>query len=103
MCQNMKYHLRSTTIFFMKEILSLKITFKTIDDIYQLGINNGAGGGKVLGAGGGGFMLFYSEEKYHQKIRKALSNLKELNFKFENSGSKIIYVGDILKEKIWRK
>ena len=54
----------------------------------------GAAGGKILGSGGGGFLLFYCEEKNQNNVRKVLSNLKELFFKFEPEGSKIIYVND---------
>tara|TARA_Y100000588_G_scaffold392343_1_gene503884 strand:+ start:5619 stop:6623 length:1005 start_codon:yes stop_codon:yes gene_type:complete len=87
----------------LKKRLSRKISATEIDDIYELGINNGASGGKLLGAGGGGFILFYCEKKYQHKLRSALSNLRELKFKFEGSGSKIIYVGDTLKDGIWKK
>ena len=41
-----------------KKQLSNKVSNKTIDEIYDIGIKNGALGGKILGAGGGGFMLF---------------------------------------------
>ena len=34
-----------------------------IDKWYELGIRNGAVGGKLIGAGGGGFLLFYTEDK----------------------------------------
>jgi len=87
----------------LKKSLSNKISDKEIDDIYDVGLKNGALGGKLLGAGGGGFILFYCEQKYQKKLRNALKNLRELNIKFERTGSKIIYVGDTLKEKIWRK
>jgi len=82
----------------LKKSLSKKISRSDIDDIYELGVKNGAIGGKVLGAGGGGFILFYCEELFHNKLRNALKQLRELSFKFERTGSKIIYVGDTLKE-----
>lgn len=37
------------------------MTTSTIDRCYRLGIENGAIGGKLLGAGGGGFLTFYVE------------------------------------------
>ena len=80
--------------------MSQKISATEIDDIYELGLKNGASGGKLLGAGGGGFILFYCEERYQKKLRNALSNIKELSFKFEGTGSKVIYVGDTLKGAI---
>ena len=87
----------------LKKSLSQKISATEIDDIYELGLKNGASGGKLLGAGGGGFILFYCEERYQKNLRNALSNIKELSFKFEGTGSKVIYVGDTLKRAIWQK
>jgi D-glycero-alpha-D-manno-heptose-7-phosphate kinase len=63
-----------------------------LDEYYKKALNAGATGGKLLGAGGGGFFLFYCLPKYQNKVRKAL-NLRELKFKFEAEGSKIIYIG----------
>ena len=36
-----------------------KITSPYLDNIYKLALDNGAVGGKLLGAGGGGYFLFY--------------------------------------------
>ena len=66
-------------------------TNKFIDEIYDAGIKNGAIGGKLLGAGGGGFMLFYAKKEYHSKIKEALNEKMFVPFKFENTGSTIIY------------
>ena len=33
-----------------------------INEWYKLAIENGALGGKLIGAGGGGFLMFYSED-----------------------------------------
>ncbi len=41
-----------------------------IDRWYQLALENGALGGKLIGAGGGGFLLFYTEQK--ARLRRAL-------------------------------
>ena len=81
-----------------KRQLSSKISNQSIDDLYQKGIDSGAVGGKLLGAGGGGFLLFYCEEQNHKKLRNTMSSLKELNFKLENEGSKLIYIGDEYEE-----
>ena len=75
-----------------KTALGSQITNTTINDYYERAIKAGAAGGKLLGAGGGGFLLFYCEEKYQDKVRDALSDLKETPFGFEPQGSKIIYV-----------
>ncbi|HBE02363.1 MAG TPA: GHMP kinase [Spirochaetia bacterium] len=79
----------------LKKQLASKISTPDIDDIYNLGLKNGASGGKLLGAGGGGFMLFFCPgEKQRKKLRSALHKLRELDFNFETEGSKIIYIGD---------
>jgi len=77
-----------------KQKLSSNISNSTINKYYEKGKKAGAIGGKILGSGGGGFLLFYCEEKNQNKVRKALSNLKETPFKFESQGSKIIYVSE---------
>ena len=77
-----------------KRKLASKMTNPFINEYYEKARKAGAIGGKILGAGGGGFLLFYCEEKNQNKVRKALSNLKEAAFKFEPQASRIIYVSD---------
>ena len=77
-----------------KRKLTSKISNNLIDKYYEKAINAGASGGKLLGAGGGGFLLFYCEKANQEKLRNALKNLRELKFKLENQGSKIISLGD---------
>lgn len=62
----------------------------TINEWYDVAMNNGALGGKLIGAGGGGFLMFYAEDK--AKLRHALRNLglKEVRFKFDFEGTKTI-------------
>jgi len=74
-----------------KKELASSISDKDIDNYYDIAINNGAIGGKLLGAGGGGFLLFYVKEENHKRVRKAMSSLKELPFQFDNKGTSIIY------------
>jgi D-glycero-alpha-D-manno-heptose-7-phosphate kinase len=61
-----------------------------IDEWYNLALQNGAVGGKLIGAGGGGFLMFYAENK--SQLRKALSQegLEEVRFNFDFEGTKII-------------
>ena len=40
-----------------------------IDKWYNLAMENGALGGKLIGAGGGGFLMFYAGDK--KKLRHA--------------------------------
>jgi D-glycero-alpha-D-manno-heptose-7-phosphate kinase len=75
----------------IKKSISNKITNSKLDEIYETGMKNGAIGGKILGAGGGGFMLFYAKKEKHQKIIESLSSKLFVPFRFDNSGSKIIY------------
>lgn len=75
----------------LKKRLSNSISNKTIDSFYQTAVNNGAIGGKILGAGGGGFMLLFVPPAKQNRIRRALGNFLEVKFGFETEGSKIIY------------
>jgi len=77
-----------------KQKLASNITNPIINSYYEKAREAGAIGGKILGSGGGVFLLIYCEERNQNNVRKTLSNLKELSFKFEPEGSKIIYVND---------
>ena len=61
-----------------------------IDEWYELGLKNGAIGGKLVGAGGGGFLLFYAEDR--NKLRQVMKKvgLEEVRFKFDYEGTKVI-------------
>ena len=61
-----------------------------IDEWYTLAMENGAIGGKMIGAGGGGFLMFYTEDKV--RLRKAMSKtgMTEVRFRFEMEGAKIL-------------
>ena len=75
----------------LKKSLSDSISLNIVDEIYDAGMSAGALGGKLLGAGGGGFILFYVEDKYKNNVRDALKKLMEVEFNFEEGGSKIIF------------
>lgn len=81
----------------LKKDLASGISNGVVERYYQLAMENGALGGKLLGAGGGGFLLFYCDEQHQKRLRSALSDLVELPFSLENSGTKVIYIG----EKDW--
>jgi len=78
----------------IKKSLSEKISNPLIDDIYRSAIAAGARGGKILGAGGGGFVLFFVEPKNQERIRKTLKNLLHVPFRFDKTGSQIIYYSE---------
>jgi D-glycero-alpha-D-manno-heptose-7-phosphate kinase len=61
-----------------------------IDEWYELGMNNGAVGGKLVGAGGGGFLMFMASDR--NKLRSAMTaaGLEEVRFRFDFEGSKVM-------------
>ncbi|QWD12606.1 galactokinase [Polynucleobacter paneuropaeus] len=61
-----------------------------IDEWYQLGIKNGAVGGKVVGAGGGGFLLFMANDRSKLRAAMVAAGLEEVRFKFDFEGTKIV-------------
>lgn len=75
-----------------KKSLASRISNQDIDVMYERAKNAGAVGGKILGAGGGGFLLLYVPDKNKESVRKALQGYKEVEFKFENEGSRIIFM-----------
>ncbi len=76
----------------LKKKLSSKITNPIIDEAYTKAKQHGAYGGKLCGAGSGGFLALFAPLEKQDAIRKSLKNLLEVKFKFENSGSSIIYM-----------
>jgi D-glycero-alpha-D-manno-heptose-7-phosphate kinase len=62
-----------------------------IDAWYDLGMKNGAVGGKLVGAGGGGFLLFYAHDR--NKLRHAMTSAgrEEVRFAFDFEGTKVLF------------
>lgn len=75
----------------LKRGISSKISTNEIDVIYETARNNGAIGGKLLGAGGGGFFLFYVPKEKQGAVKKALSSFLHVPFQFEEEGTRILY------------
>ena len=75
----------------LKRQLSDAITNSTIDEAYTKAQEAGAVGGKLLGAGGGGFLLLFVEPDKQVKVLQALTPMRQVNFKFENQGSRLIF------------
>jgi len=77
-----------------KKKFTNKMSSLDIDKYYETALKNGALGGKLVGAGGGGFLLFYCEDKKRQ-LRESLLKLglKELPFKLDLEGCKVLYEG----------
>lgn len=61
-----------------------------INEWYDLAMANGAIGGKLIGAGGGGFFMFYANDKIHLRYVMQRAGLKEVRFKFDFEGTKLI-------------
>ncbi len=75
----------------LKKTLADGISDPTIDAWYDTAREAGARGGKILGAGAGGFLLMYAPRDRHADVRKALAGLRQIPFRFEPSGSRIVY------------
>jgi D-glycero-alpha-D-manno-heptose-7-phosphate kinase len=81
----------------LKKQLSAQISDDWIDACYEKAKQNGATGGKLLGAGGGGFLLLYCEEQHQEKLRNSLSELRDMKFAFDRFGTQVIYY----EERTW--
>lgn len=75
----------------LKKNLTRGITNERVDQWYDKARRAGASGGKLLGAGAGGFLMFYAPPEKHEAIAAALK-LRQVNFRFEPQGSRIIFV-----------
>ena len=73
-----------------KKELSKSITNRKIDELYKVAIQNGAFGGKLLGAGGGGFLLIYILKEKQKSFLKKIKNVTNIPFKFSNNGCEVI-------------
>jgi D-glycero-alpha-D-manno-heptose-7-phosphate kinase len=75
-----------------KKRRSGKISSSSIDKWYELARQNGAVGGKIMGAGGGGFFMFYCPNRKKNALRKAMveSGLRELSYDFDFEGTKVL-------------
>ncbi|MBL8957691.1 MAG: sugar kinase [Myxococcaceae bacterium] len=73
-----------------KKKRSASMSNPEIDRWYEVAMQNGALGGKLIGAGGGGFLLFYTEEK--GRLRRAMreAGIQEVVFAFDYEGTKIV-------------
>ena len=86
-----------------KRSLSNKVSNSDVDEAYNLARSAGAVGGKLTGAGGGGFMLLFVPPKNQAKVREKLNDLIYVPFKFESSGSQIVFFGQQEDYSLWEK
>ncbi len=75
-----------------KKRRSGKISDPRIDRWYELARDNGAVGGKLIGAGGGGFLLLYCPSSHKGQLRKVIAEegLREMPFDFDFEGAKVL-------------
>ena len=71
-----------------KKQISNKITNQEIEKLYMYSLQNGANGGKLLGAGGGGFLLLFVEPLKRMELILKLQKIggEIVDFRFENTG-----------------
>jgi D-glycero-alpha-D-manno-heptose-7-phosphate kinase len=71
---------------------SNQISNARIDRIYAIARENGALGGKLMGAGGGGFLILLAPHEAVRRVREAVSNegLRHVPFSFEMDGAKVL-------------
>jgi D-glycero-alpha-D-manno-heptose-7-phosphate kinase len=67
-----------------------------IDRWYRLAMENGALGGKLIGAGGGGFLMFYAADKTRLRHLLTREGLREVRFRFDFEGSRWL-------RKLWHR
>jgi len=75
----------------LKKQMSEGISDPQIDEWYDTGKANGALGGKLLGAGKGGFLMLFAPPDLHTRISRALPDLKPVSFRFDRTGSQIVF------------
>lgn len=66
------------------------MTNHRIDECYALALENGALGGKLVGAGGGGFLMFYTEDKTRLRRVMTEAGLREIRVRFDFEGTKVV-------------
>lgn len=76
----------------LKRGITQGMSTESVDSWYADARQNGALGGKLVGAGGGGFLMLFCLEG-REKVRSALARrgLAEMRFRFDFEGSKVIY------------
>jgi D-glycero-alpha-D-manno-heptose-7-phosphate kinase len=77
----------------LKRSLADAVSNSDVDEIYETARENGALGGKLLGAGAKGFMLFFVPPEKQAAFQKALRRFVFVPFGFEGEGSTTIYQG----------
>ena len=75
----------------LKKSISTSISNSIIDKMYSAAIENGALGGKLLGAGAGGFLFLLVPKSKTTRVKQALKQFRLFQFSSEEDGAKVIY------------
>ena len=75
----------------IKKAFAGGVSNELINDMYAKAKDNGALGGKILGAGGGGFLMMYVPKDKQEAVTNALSDYRKFDMKFDSQGSRIIF------------
>jgi D-glycero-alpha-D-manno-heptose-7-phosphate kinase len=75
-----------------KKRRSAQISDRRIDRWYEIARENGALGGKIMGAGGGGFFMFCCTNGRKADLRQAMAaeGLREMPYDFDFEGAKVL-------------
>src|SRR5437016_900351 len=73
-----------------KKERSQSMSNQEINAWYDHAMDNGALGGKVIGAGGGGFLMLYADDKTRLRHAMREKRLTEVRFRFDFEGTKIL-------------
>jgi D-glycero-alpha-D-manno-heptose-7-phosphate kinase len=73
-----------------KKKRSVGMSNPRIDELYDLGMVNGAVGGKLVGAGAGGFLMFYAEEPQRLRNKFRSLGIEEVRFRFDHNGTTLL-------------
>jgi D-glycero-alpha-D-manno-heptose-7-phosphate kinase len=74
----------------VKKRRSASMSNPRIDHLYDLARNEGARGGKLVGAGSGGFLMFYAEDTRRLRAAMREEGLAELRFGVDLAGSTVL-------------
>lgn len=72
-----------------KRALASAISNTNVDEIYNIGMELGAFGGKLCGAGGGGFFMFLVDRKHQPKFIEAFGENNVVQVKTTDYGSQV--------------
>ena len=73
-----------------KKVRSQGMSNDQINAWYDEAMQNGALGGKLIGAGGGGFLMFYAHDRAKLRMTMRERGLREVRFRFDYEGTKIV-------------